>query len=133
MPRLSRVLLAIAVAAPLGGCFYPGDYDYDGPPPPVDDYGPGPGAPVYPPPPAYAPRAAPGYYGAYDDPCSSDSSFCHYAWYDGPVWWAGSWYGGPHRWRVRDETREFWIRGGWHRDVRVGDGGRWGGPGRWRG
>ncbi|HUO91372.1 MAG TPA: hypothetical protein VMU22_00540 [Rhizomicrobium sp.] len=134
MPRFLRVLSALAVAALLGGCVYPDDYyDYYGDTPPVDDYAPGPAAP--PPPAAYAPGAygPPGTYGAYDDPCFTDPGFCSYAWYDGPIWWGGSWYSGPHRWRVYGDSREFFIRGHWHRGVRIGDGGHWGGPGRWHG
>jgi hypothetical protein len=139
MPRFLRVLSALAVAAALGGCVYPDDYDYYGAPPPVDDYAPGPGGPAYaaPPPAAYGtppPQAyatPPGYYGTYEDPCMNDPAYCSYAFYDGPIWWGGSWYNGPHRWRVRGDSREFWIHGGWHRGVRVGDGGHWHGPGRW--
>jgi len=135
MPQFLRVLSALAVAASLGGCVYPEDYDYYGGRPPVDDGyapGPGPGAP----PPGYGPPAnygPPGYYGGYEDPCMNDAGYCSYAWYDGPIWWGGAWYSGPHRWRVRGDSREFWIHGDWHRGVRVGDGGHWGGPGRWHG
>ena len=141
MPTLLRVLSALAVAASLGGCVYPYDSDYYGDQPPVDDYAPGyapgPGAP--PPPPGYGPPAnyganyGPPGYGGYEDPCMNDQGYCNYAWYDGPIWWGGAWYSGPHRWRVRGDSREFWVRGGWHRGVRVGDGGHWGGPGRWHG
>lgn len=116
MPRFTRVLFALAVAASLGGCAYDDGYGYYGPPP-----GPGP---------AYGP---PGYYGAYDDPCMNDPAYCNYAYYDGPVWWGGAWYGGPHRWRDGDGGREYWVHGGWHGGVHLGRGGHWGGPGRWRG
>jgi len=122
MPRFSRVLCAFAVAVSLGGCAYDDDYGYYGPPGRNPAYGPGPAA--------YGP---PGYYGAYDDPCMNDPSYCNYAYYDGPVWWSGSWYGGPHRWRDGGGGREYWVHGGWHGGVRLGRGGHWGGPGRWHG
>ena len=118
--RLTSLLCAAAAASALCACE---PYQYGEPPPP-GYYGPSGyyGAPGY----------SPGYYGSeYDDPCFDDASYCDYAYYEGPVWWGGAWYGGPHRWRETDGHREFWIRHGWHADVRLGDRGSWHGPGRW--
>ncbi len=106
MTRFSTILFAAAAASVLGACVY-------GPPPPY--YGPGP-------------------YGAgvvYDDPCMTDEDYCDYAYYEGPIWFEGTWYSGPHRWRdAGGGHREFWVHGGWHSDVRVGGGGHWRGPSR---
>jgi hypothetical protein len=141
MPQFSKILFVAAVAVSLGACVYEPD-DYYGPPPGsvpqvpppaaynTAPYAPGPYAPG-----SYAPGSyAPGTYGSagpYDDPCVNDPAYCSYAYYEGPIWWGGAWYNGPHRWRVRGDSREFWIHGGWHRGVRIGQGGHWRDPGRW--
>ncbi|HTW33552.1 MAG TPA: hypothetical protein VMD53_02960 [Rhizomicrobium sp.] len=107
--RSAPTLFIIATACALGAC------TYEGPPPGYyGGYGPGPYGPA-----------------AYDDPCVNNPAYCNYAYYEGPLWWDGTWYNGPHRWREWDGGREFWVHGGWHDGVRVGEGGRWHGPGRW--
>lgn len=119
MMRLTLAASVAAAAFTLGACAYEPDY-YDGPPYspayPENAYGPG----------AYAP----GY--AYEDPCMNDPGYCNYSYYEGPVWWGGSWYYGPHRWRDYGGGRQFWVHGGWQGGVRLGRGGAWRGPGRWR-
>ena len=115
MTRFTSFLCAAAAASALSAC-EPSPYDYYGPPPP-----------------GYYGDAGPGYYGgaAYDDPCFNDAGYCDYAYYEGPIWWGGTWYNGPHRWRETGGGREYWVRHGWHGDVRLGEGGSWHGPGRW--
>jgi hypothetical protein len=66
---------------------------------------------------------------AYGDPCYGRypyPSYCAYPVFYGPVFYAGRWHGGPHRYRVIRGHRHYFVGGGWHR-VRVGHG-RWGGP-----
>ena len=111
MTRVTTLLLAATALSALCACepYHPYyEARYEGPPPP-------------------------GYYGGapYDDPCFTNEDYCGYAYYDGPIWWDGAWYGGPHRWRDWDGGRQFWVRGGWHGDVRMGDHGAWHGPGHW--
>jgi hypothetical protein len=36
--------------------------------------------------------------------------------YYGPVFFRGDWYQGPVYYRIRFGVREYWVRGGWHRD-----------------
>jgi hypothetical protein len=36
--------------------------------------------------------------------------------YYDPIFYDGSWYHGPYRWRMEDGQRVFWLNGGWHRN-----------------
>jgi hypothetical protein len=74
-----------------------------------------PAPPVVVPAPAYAPA---GYcYGPYY------YTNCGYAVYGEPVFWGGYWYNNaPYRF-VRGR-REFWVNGGWHANIRIGERGR---------
>lgn len=36
--------------------------------------------------------------------------------YYDPIYFGGSWYHGPYRWRMKDGQRVFWVYGGWHRN-----------------
>lgn len=64
----------------------------------------------------------PGYGRA--DPCDGYTPpwgyppgyYCGYPTYYQPVYYDGSWYRGPIYYRNDGGEREFWIRGGWHRD-----------------
>ena len=98
-------------------------------------YGPGPGPDMYGPPSDaeyYDGAPGPDYQSSYyEDPCDSDSSYCSYGYYEGPVWLAGTWFGGPHRWRNGDHGREYYVHGGWHNDARPAKGGNWHGPGHY--
>ena len=96
-------------------------------------YGPGPSG--YGPPPDseyYDGAPGPDYQSSYyEDPCETAPDYCNYGYYEGPLWFGGGWYGGPHRWRAGDHGREFYIRGGWHNEARAGRGGNWHGPGHY--
>lgn len=116
MTRFGKLFCVLGASAALSSCYYEPAPAY---------YAPGPYGPV---------PDGPGYYGgaaAYDDPCLTDPSFCGYAYYDGPVYWGGTWYTGPHRWRETTDGREYWLHGDWRYGVRIGEGGHWRGPGRW--
>ena len=105
---------------------------YPPPPPPPGYYGP---------PPGYAGPSDYDYYNGvpaagwdesyYEDPCDTDPGYCGYGYYDGPLWFGGAWYGGPHRWRDWQGGRQFYIHGGWHSEARAGRGGSWHGPGHY--
>lgn len=64
----------------------------------------------------------------YADPCYDPyyPSYCAYPVFYGPVFYAGRWHNGPHRFRVVNGHRVFWHGGGWH-SARIGHG-RFGGP-----
>jgi hypothetical protein len=117
-----------AILAALAAC-EPYPYNYYGP-------GYGPPSPGYPYP-YYGPEAgygsgpSPGWAGGYEDPCDTDSSYCGYGYYDGPLWFDGGWYAGPHRWRNWQGTWQFYVHGGWQTQARVGRGGYWHVPGRY--
>jgi hypothetical protein len=124
MTRFASLLCAAAAALVLSACQLP---PYDGTPPPG----------YYGPEGNYGPReydGTQGYYGAgdYDDPCLTDKTYCSYAYFQGPIWWNGAWYSGPHRWRDTSSGREFWVHGAWRRGVQVGQAGYWGEPARSR-
>lgn len=60
----------------------------------------------------------------YADPCYGPypyPGYCTYPVFYGPVFYAGSWHNGPHRFRVINGHRHFWVGGGWHA-VRMGHG-----------
>jgi hypothetical protein len=55
----------------------------------------------------------------YADPCydpriGGPDPACVYPYYEGPVFFSGTWYNGPIRYRDFRGHREFWIHGGWH-------------------
>jgi hypothetical protein len=60
--------------------------------------------------PVYAP-CGPGY-----GPCGEGYNPYEGEYYYDPIFFDGSWYHGPYRWRMRDGVRVFWIDGGWHRN-----------------
>jgi hypothetical protein len=65
----------------------------------------------------------------YADPCFGPYPYpyyCRYPVFYGPVFYAGRWHHGSHRYRVIRGHRHYWVGGGWHR-ARVGHG-RLGGP-----
>jgi hypothetical protein len=60
-------------------------------------------------------------------PCGPGYAACgpNYNPYDGdnyydPIYYGGSWYHGPYRWRMHDGYREFNVNGGWHRNEWTG-------------
>jgi hypothetical protein len=60
----------------------------------------------------------------YGDPCFGPNPYpyyCRYPVFYGPVFYAGRWHHGPHRFRVIRGHRHYWVGGGWHR-VRAGHG-----------
>jgi hypothetical protein len=106
---------------------------YPPPPPPPGYYGPAPAGNYEPPGYSYYDGAPdPGWNeGYYEDPCDADPGYCGYGYYEGPLWFGGAWYGGPHRWRDGNGGREFYIHGSWHGEARAGHGGHWHGPGHY--
>ncbi len=64
--------------------------------------------------PVYAP-CGPGY-----DPCGAGYNPYEGGYYYDPVFFGGSWYHGPYRWRMRGGEHVFWIDGGWHRNEWAG-------------
>lgn len=79
--------------------------------------------------PGYYGPPAPPYYGPprpYYDDCYGPyfAPRCDYPAYYGPVFYDGFWVNSP-RYREFHGRREFWVRNGWHSDVRF----RSGGPG----
>jgi hypothetical protein len=68
----------------------------------------------------------PGYYPP--GPCGGYnyyySGYCGYPVYDGPVWFDGAWYRGPHYYRWYGGQPWVWAHGGWHGGYRGGWHGR---------
>ena len=65
----------------------------------------------------------------YVDPCYGPypyPTYCTYPVFYGPVFYAGRWHNGVHRYRVINGHRHYWVGGGWRSTVRVGHG-RFGG------
>jgi hypothetical protein len=48
-------------------------------------------------------------YGSGYSPCDGQT------YYD-PIYYDGSWYHGPYRWRTENGQRQFFINGGWHQN-----------------
>ncbi len=62
----------------------------------------------------YAP-CGPGY-----GPCGEGYNPYEGDYYYDPIFFNGSWYHGPYRWRMRGGERVFWIDNGWHRNEWTG-------------
>ena len=64
--------------------------------------------------PDYAP-CGPGY-----GPCGDGYNPYEGEYYYDPIFFDGSWYHGPYRWRESGGQRVYWINGGWHRNEWTG-------------
>jgi len=64
--------------------------------------------------PVYAP-CGPGY-----GPCGEGYNPYEGEFYYDPIFFEGSWYHGPYRWRMENGERVFWINGGWRRNEWTG-------------